>query len=295
MKRAVQWLSPIGNLAAALCLVGCLAAGEPAWDWLPRAADADRPCEIHLTAPSTWQSANTPGLVSSRLADQLILTFEPQRLPQVLVHGPADRQLTIRCLAPGLGAELTTDSDGRLRIGEDAVVLAVPRREAAADRRWGILRVFAGDRVESCSSIIDEPAPLSGLPALTRQIAASQSVRPTGGVLVMLSGDDRFAAWKHREYRQALAWLVGDLATRGATHVVLVEPTCPATDEPLLAPLRLQVRDVARAYRCTAVNTVELGEHALWEQSPGVLGTQLNASGTAKRTLLLLPWLNRGG
>jgi hypothetical protein len=56
--------------------------------------------------------------------------------------------------------------------------------------------------------LAEPPADALGLPVLGRQIAAAQTLELRGsGVLVLLSGDDRFAAWKHREYRQALAWL----------------------------------------------------------------------------------------
>ncbi len=272
-----------------------LSAADPVWDWLPRAADADRPCEIHLTAPEGWRATPGPGLQAGRDGGQIVLVFQPATVSRVAVEGPEQRALTIRCLAPGTAANLSADADGRLRAGDDAAILAVPRREAAADRRWGILRAMGGDRIEPCRTTVDEPSLSNGLPALTRQIAASQAIKPAGGVLVLLSGDDRFAAWKHREYRQALAWLVIDLGLRGATHVVLVEPTCPTVDEALLAPLREQVRDVARAYRCSVVDTTALGDHALWEESPGVLGQRFNVAGKAQRDRLLLPWLASGG
>lgn len=282
---------------AAFLVAAACGAVEPAWDWLPSAADDDRPCEIHLTAAEGWSPVDGGKLASERSGGQLILRFEPRQTPSVAVAGPEGRRLTVQLVQPGHGNGLTCDSDGHLRVGADAGILAVPRREAAADRRWGILRAFEHTRHEPCRLRVDPPASTaSGLPMLTRQIAAVQGMAPGGsGVLVVLSGDDRFAAWKHREYRQALAWLVADLAARGATHVVLVEPACPAVDEPLLAPLRAQVRDVANAYRCTAVDTSQLGTHDGWEQSPGVLGTTLNATGRQRLDALLAPWLASGG
>ena len=283
------------RLFATLALFAAgLVAAEPAWDWLPRAADDDRLCELHLAIPDAgWSATPCDGLEARRETGQLVLLFEPRRVTQVEVRGPQNRSLAVHLIKPGQGAGLSADGEGRLRHQDSAAVLAVPRREAAADRRWGVLRALDHDRILVCTQVLAEPPPAPlGVPALTRLIAAAQSLDPRGGgVLVQLPGDDRFAAWKHREYRQALAWLVADLAARGATHVVLAEPTCPQVDEPLLAPLRAQVRDVARAYRCTAVDTAPLGDHAGWESAPGVLGRGLNATGIARRDQLLAGWL----
>jgi hypothetical protein len=277
-----------------------LAAGahgaEPAWDWLPRAADDDRICELHLAAPDGWSAVPADGLSARREDGQLVLLFEPSRLSTVSATGPQNRRLSVELVPPGKGAGLACDDDGQLTRGGSAAILAVPRREAAADRRWGMLRAFEQRKAEPCATTLPAPPPGAlGLPVLGRQIAAAQALELRGsGVIVHLSGDDRFAAWKHREYRQALAWLVADLAARGASHVVLVEPCCPQVDEPVLAPLRAQVRDVARAYRCTAVDTTPLGGHDGWEVSPGVLGRTLNAAGTARRDQLLAGWLPVG-
>lgn len=281
----------------AILLAACAAAVEPAWDWLPRAADDDRTCEVHLTAPEGWRAATGETIEAQRSGEQLVLRFEPRRTPLLTVAGPDGRQLSVRLVAPGNGNGLTCDGEGRLLCAGDAAILAVPRREAAADRRWGILRALERPGTAPCRLRLDPPAASGqGVPALSRQIAAAQPLAPSGaGVLVVLSGDDRFAAWKHREYRQALAWLVADLAARGASHVVLVEPTCPAVDEPLLAPLRAQVRDVANAYRCSVVNTVPLGAHDGWEVAPGVLGPALNRSGQERLAALLAPWTANGG
>lgn len=281
---------------ACILAAACCAAAEPVWDWLPTAADDDRTCELHLTASDGWEPTALSGLASERAAGQLILRFSPRTVPALDVAGPGGRRIGVRLLAPGHGAGLACDGDGQLGIGGDAAILAVPRREAAADRRWGILRLFDRDVRHPCSLRLPAPMPSApGRAVLTSQIAAAQALQVSGaGVLVELSGDDRFAAWKHREYRQALAWLVADLAARGATHVVLVEPTCPVVDEPLLAPLRAQVRDVAVAYRCSAIDTTAIGEHACWEVSPGVLGTALNRTGRERLEGLLGPWLAGG-
>lgn len=279
-----------------LLLAAVAAAADPAWDWLPRAADDDRTCELHLAAGSDWSAAAADGLEAARDGGQLVLRFEPRQVPRVAITGPAGHHLGVRLVEPGKAAGLATDDGGRLAIGDDRAILAVPRKDAVADRRWGILRLWHRDEARACRQTLAEPEPAdAGIPALTRQVAAAQRLTPSGGVLVMLSGDDRFAGWKHREYRQALAWLVADLTARGATHVVLVEPACPRAEEAVLAPLRAQVRDVATAFRCTAVDTVALGEHRLWESSPGVLGAGLNQAGRAEREKLLGPWLGVGG
>lgn len=280
-----------------LLLAAAAAAAEPAWDWLPRSADDDRPCELRLAAPEGWTAQPAEGLDARRETGQLVLRFEPRLVPRIAVRGPEGSLISVSLVAPGLGAGLEADADGRLQLAGAAAVVAVPRREAAADRRWSMLRAFEHSRIVRCAHVLPEPAGAAlGVPALTRQIAAAQQLDPRGGgVIVELSGDDRFAAWKHREYRQALAWLVADLAARGATQVVLLEPSCPQVDEPLLAPLRAQVRDVASAYRCSAIDTTALGDHACWETARGVLGQTLNVVGTARRDQLLAAWLPNGG
>jgi hypothetical protein len=296
MNAGVQrhrWAMALVLAAAAVAA----AAGEPAWDWLPRCADDDRICEIRLASPKGWTARPAAGLEARREAGQLVLRFEPRLVPKITVDGPQDRLLSVSLVAPGQGAGLAADADGTLQLAGSTAIIAVPRREAAADRRWGMLRAFEHARIDRCAHVLAEPETAAlGVPALTRQIAAAQRLDPRGGgVIVLLSGEDRFAAWKHREYRQALAWLVADLAARGATQVVLFEPSCPHVDEPLLAPLRAQVRDVARAYRCNAIDTTPLGDHACWETAPGVLGQTLNAAGRTRRDQLLAVWLPSGG
>lgn len=279
-----------------LCLV-CLGLAEdavpPVWDWLPRATDDDRLCELHLAAAPGWTAGPVHGLDSRYGEGQLILRFEPRQVPAFTLSGPDGARLGIRLVAPGLAAGLASDPDGRLHIGADLAILAVPRREGLSDRRWGVLRLFESSHPGACSQRLDEPASAAlGCAALTRQIVAAQELRPKGdGVLVVLSGEDRFVGWKHREYRQALSWLVADLVGRGATRVVLVEPSCPQIEEPLLAGLRAQVREVARVHRCPIVDTTSLGQDRFWELAPGVLGTALNDAGRQAREQLL----GRGG
>lgn len=296
MNGAVrQWL------LAVLC-VGRLAAGDAAasvWDWMPRAADDDRPCELHLAAGPGWAVAPQRALEIERQPGRLVVRFEPRQVGSLSITGPAEAHLGVRMLAPGAAAGVACDADGRLHAGADSVILAVPRREALGDRRWGVLRLFDREQPEPCRFRLDEPAPAPlGAAALTRQIVAAQELRPAGGgALCVLSGDDRFVGWKHREYRQALSWLVADLIARGATRVVLVEPSCPDVDETVLAPLRAQVRDVARAHRCPCIDTTSLGAARFWEIAPGVLGTALNEAGRREREDLLRRsrWLAAGG
>jgi uncharacterized protein YcfJ len=273
------------------------AAAEPAWDWLPRAADDDRPCEIHLTAGAGWAADPMPGLAGERHADQLILRFEPRLVPRIRVSGPDQRSLAIRLVEPGSAQGLACDEGGRLSLDGESAILAVPRREAAADRRWGIIRMFDRTEPQPCTvRLAASSVGRTGTAQLISLAALSQTI-PMGGaaVLIELPGEDRFAAWKHREYRQALAWLVADCAARGAIRVVLVEPVCPQVDEPILAPLRQQVRDVANAYRCPVIDTTRLGDHRWWETAPGLLGQQLNQAGAAEAARLLGAWVPRGG
>ena len=133
---------------------------------------------------------------------------------------------------------------------------------------------------------------MCGEPALMAEAVAAQRLAVTGqGVLIRLDGADRWAGWKHREYRQVLAWLVADCFARGALRVVLVEPCAPSPDGPALAPLRAQVQDVSRAYRCAAVTTQTMSKDTYWEIAPGVLGTSLNAGGQQALAALLAPYV----
>ncbi|MEK7412529.1 MAG: hypothetical protein AAB263_04330 [Planctomycetota bacterium] len=283
------------NFILLLCLSSLVAAGEtaPTWDWFPRAADDDRICSLYLTASTAWTASPQPGLTTRRTGDQLVLSFVPNTLTSLRVEGSGRHSITVRIIAPNHAEQLTLDDHGRLLVGQDLAVLAVPRREAIADRRWGALRVFSNERPEVCGLVLAEPHDYTlGMPVLMRQIVAAQQLKPAGkSVLIQLSGDDRLAAWKHREYRQALAWMIGDLAARGATRIVLLEPSCPAVEEATLAPLRTQVHDVAAAYLCTTIDAKPLSHHRWWEVQPGVLGTQLNPAGIAERSRLLRPWL----
>jgi hypothetical protein len=284
MTQASGWRSVLAGL-----LVSALTTAEPVWDWLPHAVDDDRPAELHLAAPDGW--TGPPG---SRRADgQIIIPADPRSRVDIAVSGPQDRRLTVRMVAPGGGAGLSTDADGRLRLGEAAAVLAVPRREAEQDRRWSILRRVEGVRDLPCRILLDEPPPgPDGTPSLTRQIAAAQEIDPRGaGVLIALPGADRLAAWKHREYRQAIAWLCADLAARGATHIALLEPPAPRADERLAAPLAEQARDAARAFRARCIAADALAAAECWEVSPGLLGRTLNARGREVRSGLLRPLL----
>lgn len=274
-------------LACILGGVACLAAeASPVWDWLPKAAEDDRPCELHLAAGPGWNAAEAPGLDATRRDGRLVLGFTPHQVPTITITGPDRARIGVRLVAPGAAAGLAIDPSGRFRLGDDAAILAVPRIEASGDRRWGVLRLFEGDTPEPCTHR------LGGQPGLAQLIAAAQQMSPAGGsILVELPGEDRFAGWKHREYRQALSWLIADLHARGAHRVVLLEPACPAVDEPLLSALRVQVRDAAKAHRCPVIDSATLGDPRFWEISPGVLGTGLNEAGRQARELLLARWL----
>jgi hypothetical protein len=277
----------------ALLAAARLAGGEAVWDWLPIAADDDRPCELHLRADVSWSVLEPAGQAVRQDDGQLHVSVIPRETSRVVCTGADGGRRSVRMLAPGQAAGVACDADGRLVLDGEAVVLSVPRREAAADRRWGVLRALRSDDPEPCSVRVPAPEPGAwGTPALTRQLIAAQAIAVTGqAVLVLLPGEDRFAAWKHREYRQTLAWMVMDLAARGATRVVLVQPCAPAADLALIGPLRAQVQDVGTAFRCPVVAVAPLDDHACWETSPGVLGPALNQRGREALQELLRRWL----
>lgn len=274
------------------CALALLRGGEaPAWDWLPHAVDDDLPTEFLLAADPRWQAEAQAGLTAERRDAVLALRLVPRLCRTAAVAGPGGARIAVALAAPGEGSALRTDAEGRLRQGEDFAVLSVPRREAAADRRWGLLRGLGATATRTDVELALPAAATGPAATLLALVAAAQALDPRGrSVLVALPGEDRLAGWKHREYRQVLAWLVADLAARAATRIVLVEPCCPKVDEPLMQPLRAQARDVAAAFRCGIVDTTALGEHRLWQTAGGIIGPRLNADGEAERRRLLAGW-----
>ena len=125
---------------------------------------------------------------------------------------------------------------------------------------------------------------------LSAVINAQKAAVASCNTLVLVPSSDQGAGWKHREYRQVLAWLVSDLQSRHATHVVLVDPVAPEVLRPDITPLITQVQDVADAYHCRIVALRGLSQDRYWLVSPGVLGTTLNAEGRSALDAALGPW-----
>jgi hypothetical protein len=147
---------------------------------------------------------------------------------------------------------------------------------------------------DPCTVILPPPVVMWGEPALLAQICASQHQACAGfGVLARLSGADRLASWKQRDYREAVAWLVADLQARSAKRVVLVEPLAPSAENAVIQPLRAQIADVGHAYHCRVVETQGMGHDSYWVIADGVLGTTLNSRGTKALDELLKPFLRQ--
>ncbi len=281
----------------AIALVLEAQATETMWDYLPLVGYEQEELSLSLRpggGTAGWSAVDAKGASIALHGDQQTLGFSltPAASGEVRVElANNDRRIAIDFVHPGTGSALTLDAQGRLHRAQDLAVLVLPRLEAQADRRWAVLGLIERPAIQPCSLTLDEPPVGWGEPALVAQICASQRLQPkAAGVLVRLSGADRNAGWKQREYRQALAWLVADLLARGAERVVLVEPVAPAAEAAVVQPLRVQIADVGRTYHCRVVETATLGRDADWEVADGVLGTSLNARGQAAFAELLRPY-----
>ena len=281
----------------ALALALSAHAGDGMWDYLPLVGYEQEELSLALRpggGTAGWSAVDAQGASIVLHGDQQTISFAfspAASLESKVLLANSDRRFAIDFVHPGSGAALSLDAQGRLHRGPDLAVLVLPRLEAQADRRWAVLGLLDRPAVQPCALTIDEPAVGWGEPALVAQVCASQSLQPkAAGVLVRLSGADRHAGWKQREYRQVLAWLVTDLLARGAERVVLVEPVAPAAEAAVVQPLRVQIADVSRTYHCRVVETAALGRDADWEVADGVLGTALNARGQAALADLLRPY-----
>jgi len=280
-------------------LIACVSAVEPAtpWDYRPLVTYEDE--SLVATLPSGnvsgWHidtNDRQPVIGDCSLhAGQVTLQFTAQGHDQVRLLADQGRWASLHFVRPGQARELTIGDDGLPLLAGEPAVLVLSRLEARADRRWALLREGLDAKPAPCAKQLVPPTVVHGRPVLIAQCAAAQAIDPTGGVLLELSGLDRVAGWKHREYRQVLAWLVCDLQARGAGHVALAGPYGPAIFTDDLAPLRLQVDDIATAYRCRVISCSPLVASEYWTVQPGVLGTALNASGTRARDTLFAEWL----
>lgn len=282
-------------LLAAALLVGAEAAR---WDYAPLVCyeDEGAPVALRVEAAGLTPVDGTGRALAVELtaADGAVhCTVPPQGLDALRLRR-ADGTVAagLRFVRPGAASGLAVGDDGLPVLGGERAMLVLPRREARADRRWALLRRDERGVPKPCRLRLAPPAVAEGLPALPAQARDAQALACAGvGVLIECAAGERFASWKHREFRQCLAWIVADLQARGATHVALVPPYAAAPADAPLAPLRTQVADVADAYRCRLVDVDTLTAPALWESQPGVLAPVLNAQGEAARTALLAPWL----
>ena len=220
--------------------------------------------------------------------------LDPRGHAGLVVHAPSGAEAgRVLFIEPGAGDGIQFDTDGRLRRSGQDVVLVLPRREASGDRRWQLLR--GDDRnMPRCSLFLRAPDVRPGESPTLALIGASQSIDPRDqGVVVAMPGGDRFVGWRHRAYRQAVAWLVADLHARGAQRVVLVQAPAPDLDRELIEPLWAQVRDVARSYEVEQVEVTVLGAAEHWQiaESDTLLGGELNDGGLRAYEALLRPYV----
>ncbi len=184
----------------------------------------------------------------------------------------------LRLGPPGSGADLRWDGHRLLQSGEPAVLIA-PWRDPAPDRRWAWL---PGGEAPRCGILIDAPPPVAdGAPVLPAQIVAAQGLDPRSGVAIALSGAERFAGWRVRDWRLALGWLVEDLHQRGARRVVLLGPVAPHPEHAALTALAREAATVAAAHGAGWIPGDTLADPALWD------GPVLSAAGRAARDRLL--------
>lgn len=208
-----------------------------------------------------------------------------------LVLAKGQQRVTLNLLRPGQAQGLALDAERHLTWQGGLAILLLERQEADIDRRWSILRFVEKPLNEPCTVRLEAPVVPWGEAAITAQVCASQQVAVSGiGLLVPLAGADRWAGWKHRAYRQMVAWLVADILARGARRVVLAPPVAPPAEHDAIALLAAQVTDVAHSYHCALVDVAPLAKDAYWEIAHGVLGTSLNADGQRAFAELIKPW-----
>ncbi|MFW5750400.1 MAG: hypothetical protein ACOCZK_02015 [Planctomycetota bacterium] len=264
------------------------AAGDEAvavFDHLPAVAYDGEALTVALRASagrttSRWRVVEPPAEMQLSRSERdavLQITFVPRLARSVRVVDASDALVAgLHFVRPGSQAPLELGDHGRLHFADLPVVLLLERREAEADRRWALLRGISEKERPRCDLILPAPTVPFGHPVLLAQIHAARR-RPTVGrsIMVQLGGDDVFASWKHRAYRQALAWLVSDLKQRGALRVVLVQPVAPDDGSGALGPLQEQVVDVGRTYDCEVIAQPGLEAPAAWAVAPGVIGPDL--------------------
>ncbi len=285
------------RLLALLLLLGSLAATD-GWDWLPvvvRDGDAVWLSLRPADGVAGWSAhRHETALSLTASGGALTLVASTRELGDGVVWVGPGRRHHVRLVPPGAAAGLHQEDDGRLRLGDDLAVLRCPAVDDRQDRRWMLLRRSAPTPVAvPCGRRLSVPVTAPGQAALPDLALAAQALDPAGqDVLVEVPADLR-AAWRHRDRRLALGWIVSDLLARGARTVVLVLPVAPSADADLLAPLTAETRAVAELWHCAIIDLPTLAEHRWWEVAPGTLGAGLNAAGLAERERLLAPWVGK--
>jgi hypothetical protein len=284
---------------ALVCGISAAAQDEPIWDYFPIVGyDSDTLVfSLRVGADAgSWSAAGKPGkTLAADIAGGVITARLEPAVPTTgeVVFSGGGATVPVRLVHPGGSEELVHDeATAHISCGGFPAVLLLERVEAEADRRWKIFRTMGGDAHPiACDVVIEAPKVAmgsSGLLALLC-VAHAREVKQRS-LLVLLPGSDRFVGWKHREYRQAVAWLVSDALARGAQHVVLAGPIAAKSDAVGLAPLRDQIADVANAYRCRRLPLENLCDDRYWTIADGFLGSELNQVGKAALAEALAPW-----
>lgn len=262
----------------------------PAWQWdhRPVVSYADDTClfawRVHAPAAMTAQLDNEalPLLTEDKSSQVAVIPGSKQ---QLIVRAGEAELFRARLLAPQHGAELALDRWGWPAVDEQPAVLVVRERPAELDRRWAWLRGF--QQAQGAVSVITAPVVPWGHSPLLAQVVASQKDVRDKQIVVLLSDNERHVAWKHRDFRQVLCWLMEDLLLRGARSITVVQAPVPAYDRKGMEGLWEQTRLAARAYGADVVETFSLSADQYWQVAPGVFASDLNEAGQAALTLLL--------
>jgi hypothetical protein len=278
-------------------LLAVIAAGLSAasWDYRPLVSYDDETVRAVLRSEgdaASWTVTGPPDLSLQRDADTVAMDWIPGAEVVLALQREGKPTLRLRSAVPGRAAEFHISDDGFLTLSGDPAVLALSRVEARSDRRWQLISAMAGETITPCAEIVAAPSVVDGRSALLTQCELAQAVHSTShGVLLEVAASERLVGWKHREFRQVLAWLVADLQARNAGFVVVVMPHAAEPLDAELEPIRQQIADVALAYRCRVIDAVGLRDPNCWTIAGEVLGSTLNAHGSSVRDAFLKPWL----
>lgn len=280
----------VRRIVAAILGVAALAAAE--WTYRPTVAYDDETVRCVWSGSAADWRIEQPGDVRvSGDGNGLAIDWVPGRDQSLRLRG-VDAIVDLVAVPPGSKRDLAL-GEGRLISGTAGVILVLSRIEARSDRRWALIRALGDDTPKPCAQALLWPEDVpAGTSPLLRQCVQARTLTPDAdGVLVEIHPGEGRIGWKHREFRQTLAWLVADLQVRGAGAITLVQPRDIPQRDAALVPLREQVVDVANAYRCRVLDPVGLADEACWRISPGLVGETLNEHGRAIRAGLHASWI----